>query len=181
MLNLRSKVAVKILDYYFAHPEKSYYVNELAGLLALDPKNTHRKLEEFEASGILKSEFRGKQRYFSLNSGSVLLKEYKNIFLQTQGWEKQLAQDLKALNGLQQAYIFGSAASGKMGEQSDIDLLLVGSHSVLAAGRLISRLQKKLGREINAVQMSPQELSAKKHAKNDFIMNIFKHKTIKLV
>ena len=181
MINLKSKVARKILDYYFINPNRSHYINELAGILDLDPKNTYRKLEELEAGGLLKSEFKGKQRYFSVDKKSPLLKEYKKILFLTSGWEKKLTQDLKGLKGLGQAYIFGSVAKGKMDDKSDIDLLLVGSHSVLASSRIISKLQKEIGREINAVQMSSQEFTAKKRTKNDFIMNILKGKNIKLL
>ena len=48
MISLRSKVAVKLLDYYFLNPEAQHYINELARILELDPKNTETKLKEFE-------------------------------------------------------------------------------------------------------------------------------------
>lgn len=181
MINLKSKVTQKILDYYFINPSKSHYINELAGILDLDPKNTYRKLAELELAGLFKSEFRGKQRYFSLDKKSTLIKEYKAILFHSSGWEKRLTRELRALDGIKQAYIFGSTASGKMDDNSDIDLLLVGAHSVLAATRIISRLQKSLGREINAVQMSSQEFAAKKRTGSDFIVNILKSKNIKLL
>lgn len=181
MLQLRSKVTRKILDYYFFNPTASHYVNELAGFLDLDPKNTHRKLEELEAAGLLQSVFNGKQRYFSINKKSPLLKEYKTILFHTAGWQQQLSQDLQSLVGLKQALIFGSAASGKMDEKSDIDLLLVGSHSVLMATKIIAKLQKSIGREVNVVQMSSQEFTAKKKNKNEFVTHILKNKIIKLV
>lgn len=181
MLQLRSKVVRKILDYYFINPTASHYINELAGILDLDPKNTHRKLEELEQAGLLQSEFRGKQRYFFINKKSPLLKEYQTILFHTAGWQQQLSQELKKLPGLKQAIIFGSVASGKMDEKSDIDLLLIGSHSVLAATKVIAKLQKTIGREINAVQMSSQEFSTKQRINNEFIMHILKNKKIKLV
>ncbi|MCX5667712.1 MAG: hypothetical protein NTY34_05330 [Candidatus Omnitrophica bacterium] len=40
MISLRSKVAIKLLDYYFLNPEAQVYINELARILELDPKNT---------------------------------------------------------------------------------------------------------------------------------------------
>ena len=48
MISLRSKVAIKLLDYYFLNPEAQAYINELARILELDPKNTETKLKEFE-------------------------------------------------------------------------------------------------------------------------------------
>ena len=52
MIPLRSKVSRKILSYYFLNPSKRHYINELARLLELDPKNLHSKLVEFERLGI---------------------------------------------------------------------------------------------------------------------------------
>ena len=79
MISLRSKVAVKILNYFFINPEARHYINELAGILGLDPKNTDTKLKELERAGLLKSEFSGKQRYFYLSKEFPLLEEYKKI------------------------------------------------------------------------------------------------------
>ena len=68
MISFKSKIANKILNYYFNNPDTRCYVNELAKKLDLDPKNLHRKLEELEKEGIFKSEFRGKERYLDRKS-----------------------------------------------------------------------------------------------------------------
>lgn len=80
MFNLKSKITIKILSYYFLNPKKSHYINELARLLEIDPGNLFRKLKELEKEGILKMEMNGNQRYFSLSQESPLLDEYKKIF-----------------------------------------------------------------------------------------------------
>jgi len=63
MISLRSKITIKLLDYYFLNPNAQVYINELARILEIDPKNTETKLKELEMEGLFKSEFRGKQRY----------------------------------------------------------------------------------------------------------------------
>jgi len=60
MISLRSKVTIKLLDYYFLNPEAQVYINELTRILGLDPKNTETKLKELEKEGFFKSEFRRK-------------------------------------------------------------------------------------------------------------------------
>jgi DNA-binding transcriptional ArsR family regulator len=131
MISLRSKVAIKLLDYYFLNPDARHYINELARILELDPKNTEAKLKEFEKDGLLRSEFRGKERYFFLAKSNPVLKHYRQIFLKTYGIEKRLKDALQHIKGLDEAYIFGSYASGKMDSLSDIDILAIGSHPVL--------------------------------------------------
>ena len=53
MLRFRSKITIKVLNYYFLNPQKSHYVNELARILGVDPANLFRKLRELEKEGIL--------------------------------------------------------------------------------------------------------------------------------
>jgi len=181
MISLRSKVAIKLLDYYFLNPDAQVYINELARILELDPKNTETKLKEFEKEGLFKSEFRGKQRYFFLAKDNPVLEHYRQIFLKTHGIEKRLKDMISNIKGVKGAYIFGSYATNKMDSSSDIDILAIGSHSVLELQRVIAKLQKDTGREFNVTNLSLKEFEAKKKNKIPFINSVFKTKTIKLV
>mgnify|MGYP006305782167 CR=1 FL=1 len=181
MLSLRSKVTIKLLDYYFLNPEAEVYINELARILSLDPKNTETKLKELEKEGLFKSEFRGKQRYFFLAKDNPILEHYRQIFLKTYGIEKKLKDVLNGIKGLQEAYLFGSYANNKMDSSSDIDLLAVGAHSVLELQRIITTLQKDTDREFNVINLSSKEFEKKKKDNDPFITNVFKTKNIKLL
>lgn len=180
MISLRSKVAVKILDYFFLNPDAQRYINELARSLELDPKNTETKLKEFEKEGLLKSEFRGKQRYFFLAKDNPVLEHYRQIFLKTYGIEKRLRDMLRDIKGLQEAYIFGSYASNKMDSSSDIDILAIGTHSVLELQRAVGKLQKDMGREFNVTNLDPEEFKSKKKNKDPFINGVLKTKIIRV-
>jgi len=181
MISFRSKVTIKLLDYYFLNPEAQVYINELARILDLDPKNTEVKLKEIEKEGLFKSEFRGKQRYFFLAKDNPVLEHYRQIFLKTYGIEKKLKDMIGNIKGLKEVYLFGSYASDKMNSSSDIDLLAVGTHSVLKLQKNIVKLQKDTGREFNVINLSPQEFVKKKKDKDSFIDSVFKTKTIRLV
>ena len=180
MISLRSKVAIKLLDYYFLNPQAQVYINELARILELDPKNTETKLKELEQEGLFKSEFRGKQRYFFLAKDNPVLEHYRQIFLKTHGIEKRLKDMISNIEGLKEAYLFGSYASNKMDSSSDIDLLAIGTHSVLELQRVIARLQKDTGREFNVTNLSTKEFETKRKDKDPFITGVFKTKTIRL-
>ena len=181
VISLRSKVTIRLLDYYFLNPEAQIYINELARILDLDPKNTEIKLKELEKEGFFKSEFRGKQRYFFLAKDNPVLEHYRQIFLKTYGIEKRLKDMISNIKGLKEAYIYGSYATNKMDSSSDIDILAIGSHSVLELQRVIVKLQKDVNREFNVMNLSLKEFAAKKKDKAHFINNVFKTKVIKLV
>ncbi len=181
MISLRSKVTIKLLDYYFLNLHAQAYINELARILELDPKNTETKLKEFEKEGLFKSEFRGKERYFFLAKDNPVLEHYRQIFLKTHGIEKSLKDMISNIKGVKEAYIFGSYATNNMDSSSDIDILAIGSHSVLELQRVIAKLQKDTGREFNVTNLSLREFEAKKKNKDHFISSVFKTKTIRLV
>ena len=90
MISFKSKVTIAILNYYFLNQDARHYINELAKILGLDPKNVYRKLTELEKEGLFRSEFRGKERYFFLAKDYSLLENYRQIFLKTYGLEDQL-------------------------------------------------------------------------------------------
>jgi len=180
MIGFRSKITVKILDYYFVNPEKRHYINELADLLEVDPGNLFRKLKELETEGILISETRGNQKYFSLNKNYPLLKEIKKTYEAKYGIVNLLKDRLAKLKNLKEAYIFGSYAQNTLQQESDIDILLIGDHSSLGAKRLILPVQKNIGREINIIDLTPKEFKQRKKKKDEFIKNIFSQKIIKI-
>lgn len=177
---IRSKVTKKILNYFFINPQARHYINELAKILGLDPKNVDRKLKELEAQGLLKSEFSGKQRYFCLNPEFPLLNEYQQIVLKTYGLEESLAKLMQADDDILEAYIFGSYSSGNMDQFSDIDLLIIGHHSSLNIYKKLEAIQSDSGRDINVVNFTPAEFESKKKNNDFLVANIFSHKLIKL-
>jgi predicted nucleotidyltransferase len=178
MISLKSKGTQKILNYFFLNQNGKAYINELAKLFALDPKNTDRKLKELEKEGLLNSDFEGKQRYFTLNKTYPLLKEYQEIILKTLGIEKKLKDIFLTDEKLKEAYIFGSYVKGKMDANSDIDVLLIGDHSSIDTEKKIIEVQKETGRQINTVNFSLKEFQKKQ--KEPFLKNVFEEKYIKL-
>lgn len=181
MINFKSKITQKLLGYYFINPSKRHYVNELARVLSLDLGNLSRKLKELENEGILASEFLGKQKYYYLDKKYPLLREVKKMYEASYGLKERLAVKLKDIKGLKQAYIFGSFAKGNFSSESDIDLLLIGDHSSLAATKSILPLQKQLSREFNIIDMTEKEFKQKRAAKDSFLRNIFKNKIIQII
>lgn len=180
MINLRSKVTSGVLNYFFLNPESSQYVNKLAKILELDPKNLYRKLIELEEEGILASEFQGQERYFKLNKKYPLLESYRQIVLKTVGVENQLKELFKDDKNIKEAYIFGSYAKDKMDANSDIDVLIVAEHGSGQIYEKLVRIEKRIQREVNPVIMVKTEYDRKLSEKNEFLETIFSGKNIKV-
>lgn len=181
MVSLKSKIVQNVLSYFFLQEDSSLYVNEMVRLLKVDRGNLIKKLKSLEKEGIFSSEFRGNQKYFSLNKRYPLLKEYKNIILKTIGFEKKIQELLRDLKGIKEAYIFGSYAKDKMDLSSDIDLLVIGKQDTIELQRRISKLQEQINREINVISIEDKEFQRKRKNKDPFIINILRERKIKLL
>jgi DNA-binding transcriptional ArsR family regulator len=180
MIGLKSKIAQETLAYFFLHEEVEMYVSELARRLDLDSGNLTRKLIELENAGILKSEQRGMQKYYSLNPSFPLLKEYRQITLKSIGLEHLLKETLKQVPGLKKALLFGSYAENRMDIASDIDLLALGNHKALDLQKTLANIQKKTDREINVVNMTEAEYEKRKRS-DAFLVSIQRKKHISLL
>lgn len=181
MHNFKSKITQKVLDYFFLNKNAKHYINELANILDIDPGNLFRKLKELELDGILSSESQGNQKYFFLNKKYPLLTEIEKVYNSKFGLIKSFKDRLNDLQGLKSAYIFGSYANGNFSNESDLDILLIGEHSTIAAKRIILPLQKTLKREINIIDLTEKELKNKLNKKDEFLSHIFSNKNIKIL
>jgi predicted nucleotidyltransferase len=180
MLSLKSKVTKKVLTFFFTNPHKSLYVNEMAVLLGIDKRNLVKKLRELESLGLMKSAARGNLRLYSVNPSYPLYREYKRIFQKTAGVEAKLRNVVSLTPGVKRAYIFGSYASDAMQTHSDIDILVVGDHSVIALQKELNKIQSEIEREVNCVHMNEDEFRRREEAEDPFLRDVFAHPTIEL-
>jgi predicted nucleotidyltransferase len=109
-----------------------------------------------------------------------LYKEYKNIILKTLGFENKLKKIIRDIPDVEKAWIYGSYAQEKMAIHSDIDLLIVGQHDIIQLQNKISALQKEIGREVNMLNMGPEEFRRRRRQKDPFIQNVLKAKYIEI-
>lgn len=181
MFQLNSKITKKVLGYFFLQEHQSLYVNEMERQFGVDKRNLVKKLKEFVAQGILLSEKKGKEVYYSINKKYPLYQEYKKILLRTCGLENELKTALTPVRGIEEAYIYGSYAKNKMDAHSDIDVLVIGKADTLELQKRAAALQKKLAREINLMNIERAELETKLAGKDAFLNGIMKGGKVKVI
>lgn len=181
MISLKSDITKKLLTYFFLNPDASLYLNEITKTLNVDKRNLAKKLFELEEEGLLKKEIRGNLSLYSINKSYPLYKEYKKIILKTAGFEKRIKEILQNAGKIKVAYIYGSYAKDKMYSNSDIDLLVVGSHNIIDLQRDLRRLQNEIGRNIDVINMDEKELKKRIKNKDQFILGVLNNKHIKLM
>jgi predicted nucleotidyltransferase len=176
-----TKNQILLLEVFFRNPEQPHYLGELGRLLGKKPGVFQRELNKLVAEKILKDYYQANSRFFKLNKKYPLFKQLKQIFFKTVGVAGVLGKELKKIDGLQQAFIYGSFAAGKEHGESDIDLCLIGRAKEEKILDLTIILEKKFGREINYLLMTEKEWRKKVKGKNSFVENILKKKTINLL
>jgi len=158
LFNLKkSKLRREILELYFAHPEKKYYLRELERRLKKPVAYIRRELLNLQKSGLFISEYQGRERFFSLNQKFPLYKETEKIVSKTIGIEAEIEKQLGNVDKIKFAFIFGSYVKGDFGANSDIDLYVIGDTNEDEVYRAIKKVEEKIRREINYHLASSEE------------------------
>src|ERR1035438_4019139 len=147
MLDLRSKARQQLLAYYFANPTARHHLRDLAERLSIDPSNLSKELGRLERDGLFRSEVIGRQKYFQLNREYPLFGEVRKIVAKTIGAPPLIAQSLKRIEGIDEAYLYGSFASNQQDTASDIDVLMIGFPREEVLAEAVRRLERQLDRK----------------------------------
>ena len=105
MLDFRSKARQQLLAYYFTNPMARHHLRDLAERLSIDPSNLSKELGRLERDGLFQSEVIGRQKYFQLNREYPLFDEVRKIVAKTIGAAQLIAQSLKRIEGIDEAYL----------------------------------------------------------------------------
>jgi predicted nucleotidyltransferase len=178
MFDLRSKARQRLLAYFFTNPTARLHLRDLAGRLNIDPSNLSRELRRLEREGLFRSEVSGRQKYFQLNRGYSLFREVRSIVTKTIGAALLLAQSLKKVEGIEEAYLYGSFAHNQQDAASDIDVLLIGSPRSEALAEAVRKLERHLGREINYTVLTRREFKLRRARKEAFLENVWHNKRV---
>jgi predicted nucleotidyltransferase len=181
MLDLRSKARQRLLAYFFTNPTARNHLRDLAERLNIDPANLSKELRRLEQDGLFESEVSGRQKYFRLNRAYPLFQEVRGIVTKTIGAVPLLAQSLKSIDGIEEAYLYGSFARNQQDAASDIDVLVIGTPRERALAEAVRRLERQLGREINYTVLTRKEFEARRAQKNAFLEGVWHNKRVSLV
>jgi predicted nucleotidyltransferase len=138
---------------------RGLHLGELARRIAVRPSTLQRDLARLVAAGILERRRDGNRILFRADEACPFLPELRGLVRKTAGLAEVLAAALEPIAGrIRVAILFGSLARGEARSQSDVDLLVVGAATPSEVSRSLAPTRANLGREINPVVMSPEEL-----------------------
>jgi len=176
-----SKVRIELLNTFFLHPERSFYLRELERITGEDYKNVSTELKNLESMGLLTSSKSGNLKYFHANPAFLIYPELKSIFFKVRGAPGLLKQVLSDRPDIECAFIYGSFAAGTENDKSDIDLMVVGKIPLENLLKLLREPEKALGRDINPSLFPIPEMKQRLKDRDPFIDRITAEPKIMLI
>jgi hypothetical protein len=173
------KTKARILDVLLSHPGESYHLRGLAQAAGTDSGNTSKLLKLLVDDGlVLAAPDRHSTRY-SINLRSPLVAPLRQLV----ACAGLLMVDLRAVaGGIKAAYVgvYGSVAAGNDDVNSDIDVLVVGDLSGVAAQTAFKAAGRKHRKTVNVVAVTASELVQKLRTGGAFWTSIADGKKIDL-
>jgi len=167
------KTKQKLLAILVVHPEKWWFLSDLAKHLRTSPSSLQRELKSLTEAGILIRKVDGKRVYFRADPECPLLPDLQRLFIKTSGLVDLVKSTLKPLcNRIDFAFIYGSIARGEELSRSDVDLLVVGDLGLIDIAQKLKELEKRLKREVNPVIYNRREFKKKFASKDHFVSSV---------
>jgi predicted nucleotidyltransferase len=151
-----------VLAVLFGHVGESYYLRQLARMTGITLGPVQRELRQLVDAGLVTKKTLGTQTLFSANEASPIFAEMRAIVAKTVGIRDILLAALSPLAAnIDLAFVYGSVARSREGQQSDVDLMIVGGVHFADVVDRIANAQKTLNREINPTIYTANEFKSK--------------------
>jgi uncharacterized protein len=170
---LLTRTCQQLLAALLMHPERWWYRSELAHQLGKSPSSLQKALAALVGSGVLRSRRDGNRLYFQANPETPLYSELRAIVAKTVGLVDVLREALAPLSAkISVAFVYGSIARAEELGTSDVDLFVVGTAGLSDLSLPLREAETRLGREVNATVLSPEELLKKLKARHHFVTSV---------
>jgi predicted nucleotidyltransferase len=164
-----------VLSALLLHPESSLHVRELARLTGASAGSLHRELRLLADMGLLLRQEVGRQVHYRANVAHPVHAELAQLLRKTAGLADVLREALEPLGRkVEQAFVYGSMASGTERAASDVDLMVLGTASFGDLARALAPAQATLRRDVNPTLMTRQEWRHQLDAGSGFALSVMK-------
>ncbi|MFH1078401.1 MAG: hypothetical protein V1745_03955 [Patescibacteria group bacterium] len=174
-----SKTRAKLLTIFLHNSDKQFFVRELTRLIDTQINAVRRELENLVELGLVNEVEAAiedtkrpglKRKYYRMNDMFPLLHEIKMLVTKAHVlMERRLDREIAALGDIHYFALMGTFI-GKAG--APVDIFIVGNVDAQATKKLMTRLEKDLGFEINFNVLTPQEFKYRKEITDRFLYSI---------
>ena len=162
---LRSEAQARLLAALLLGPDDPPpTLTGLASRARVPYSTAQREIDLLEEAALVTSERFAGSRVVRPNEASPIMDDLRSLLMKTHGPIQMVAEVLRGLKGVEEAFIFGSWAARYLGESgptpADVDVLVVGTPSLTEVDDAAVELGERLGREVQMTVLTPDEWRA---------------------
>ncbi|MFI7699189.1 hypothetical protein [Nonomuraea sp. NPDC049480] len=158
---LRSPFQGELLAWLFLHPDVEYAQVELAKRFGVSPSSVTREVDRLGAAGLVVTRRTGNMRMVRADTDVAVARPLTELLALTYGPTAVLGEQLSGVDGIEDAYIYGSWAARYSGEPgrvpNDVDVLVIGSADEDDLYDAARSAERQLGREVSIRRLSRDE------------------------
>jgi DNA-binding transcriptional ArsR family regulator len=157
---LRSQVAGDLLALLYLHPDAEYSLTEAADAIHASLNAVHHEATRLAEAGLINARKRGNLRLVRAETDSLLSRPLTDLLAVTYGPLPVLTELLATVQGVAEAYIYGSWAARYRGEPGpipvDVDVLVIGTAALDDLDDAAERAEQILRRPVNIRRIRPE-------------------------
>ncbi|HEX9339712.1 MAG TPA: nucleotidyltransferase domain-containing protein [Thermoplasmata archaeon] len=160
---LGSTLKIRTLRVLSRYPTREFTTRELAGEAGASDVGVGKALDDLEAYDVVRRRRIGRAYAVRANPGSALFQAARELFGREEergARFRRAVQRWCARENVEYAALFGSAARGEMGPDSDVDLLVVSRTPKAvfdALADLAEETRRLVGRPLSPLVLDPEE------------------------
>ena len=154
---LSSKVRAEIFRLLFGLSDQSLHLRELARRSGFAIGTIQTEMKKLVRLDLVERRKDGNRVYYQANKNHPLYGDIQQLVFKTSGLVDEFQRAVGDEEAIQIAFLFGSAATGKLAAESDVDLLVIGDIGLRQLLSLLTGVSDRIGREINPIVMSARE------------------------
>jgi predicted nucleotidyltransferase len=155
---LRSRLQAEVLTLVLLNPQEEWSLTGLASRTGASVSSVQREITRAEQAGVVSSRRLGNVRLVKA-ADSPLTVPLTELLLRSFGPRQVVAEEFDGVEGIEEAYLFGSWAARYAGEAgrapADLDVLVIGAPDRDELDDAAQRAGGRLAREVNVTIRSP--------------------------
>lgn len=167
---LRSAAQARVLTRLLLTPDATWSVSALADAADVSQPTASREVRRLEQTGVVTVSGDRNLRSVTVDTSAHMYPELAGLVLKAFGPAAVLGEELAGVDGVREAWVFGSWARRYLGDPgpvpTDIDLLVVGHPAMDDLADAVTRVGSRLGRPVGPTVLSPGEW---KHPRDGFV------------
>ena len=152
---LRSQQQGEILALLLGDPDRELSLTDISNLTGAPHPSVYREVQRAEEAGLVTSRKIGNTRLVHADTGSPYYTGLAEVLTRAFGVPAILAKALRPVDGVDEAYIYGSWAARHAGQPGqrpvgDIDVLVLGTPDRDQLYQAVASTEQHLGRQVQA-------------------------------